>query len=90
MGDYHINIFYSEEDGGYVADVPDLKSCSAFDGGTFLAVRDGGTTPVKALREALIARDAWLATARKNKKPIPEPRFRPAICAVRALRGELS
>lgn len=30
MKDYHINIFYSEEDGGYIADVPDLKVCSAF------------------------------------------------------------
>jgi len=24
MADYHINIFYSEEDGGYIADIPDL------------------------------------------------------------------
>ena len=24
MNDYHINIFYSEEDGGYIADIPDL------------------------------------------------------------------
>jgi hypothetical protein len=23
MSDYHINIFYSEEDGGYIADIPD-------------------------------------------------------------------
>ena len=30
MKDYHINIFYSEEDGGYIADIPDLVSCSAF------------------------------------------------------------
>ena len=30
MSDYHINIFYSEENGGYIADIPDLKSCSAF------------------------------------------------------------
>ncbi len=28
--DYHINIFYSEEDGGHIADIPDLDSCSAF------------------------------------------------------------
>jgi hypothetical protein len=26
MSDYHINIFYSEEDGGYIADIPDLDS----------------------------------------------------------------
>ena len=30
MADYHINIFYSEEDAGYIADIPDLESCSAF------------------------------------------------------------
>ena len=30
MKDYHINIFYSEEDRAYVADIPDLKFCSAF------------------------------------------------------------
>ena len=30
MRDYHINIFYSEEDGGYIADIPDLAACSAF------------------------------------------------------------
>ena len=27
--DYHINVFYSDEDGGYIADIPDLKYCSA-------------------------------------------------------------
>ena len=30
MTDYHINIFFSEEDEGYIADVPDLPMCSAF------------------------------------------------------------
>jgi hypothetical protein len=30
MRDYFINIFYSEEDGGYIADIPDLEFCSAF------------------------------------------------------------
>ncbi|WP_442938076.1 type II toxin-antitoxin system HicB family antitoxin [Nostoc sp.] len=29
MKHYHINIFYSEDD-GYIADIPDLKYCSAF------------------------------------------------------------
>jgi predicted RNase H-like HicB family nuclease len=71
MSDYHINVFYNDEDGGYIADIPDLKSCSAF-----------GTTPEEALREVLIAKDAWLETARKRRKPIPKPRYRPAIYAV--------
>jgi len=30
MRDYHINIFYSDEDGGYIADIPDLEACSVF------------------------------------------------------------
>lgn len=30
MKDYHINIFFSEEDGGYIADIPDLEACSAY------------------------------------------------------------
>ena len=40
MRDYHINIFYSHENGGYIADIPDLEACSAF-----------ADTPNKALEE---------------------------------------
>ncbi|MDO8616758.1 MAG: type II toxin-antitoxin system HicB family antitoxin [Dehalococcoidia bacterium] len=68
MGDYHINIFYSEEDGGYIADIPDLESCSAF-----------GETPEAALAELEKAKSAWLDAARASRKPIPSPRYRPAI-----------
>ena len=68
MKDYHINIFYSDEDGGYIADIPDLEACSAF-----------GATPEQALHEVERARDAWLAAARAHGKPIPPPRYRPAI-----------
>jgi predicted RNase H-like HicB family nuclease len=66
--DYHINIFYSNEDEGYIADIPDLEHCSAF-----------GETPEEALAEALLAKRAWLEAARAEGKPIPEPRYRPAI-----------
>ena len=68
MSDYHINIFYSAEDGGYIADIPDLESCSAF-----------GGTPEKALAELERAKVAWLEAARESGKPIPPPRYRPAI-----------
>ena len=66
--DYHINIFYSKEDRGYIADIPDLVACSAF-----------GKTPQEALREVQKAKTAWLAAARKERKPIPKPKYRPAI-----------
>jgi predicted RNase H-like HicB family nuclease len=66
--DYHINIFYSEEDGGYIADIPDLDACSAF-----------GATPEEAVAQVERARDAWIAAAKEAGRPIPEPRYRPAI-----------
>ena len=72
MTDYHINIFYSEEDGGYVADIPDLEYCSAF-----------GETPAQALAEVERAKAAWLETAREIGKPIPPPRYRPMIYQTR-------
>jgi len=68
MGDYHINIFYSEEDQGYIADIPDLEACSAF-----------GETPKDALREVQLAKTLWLETARTENKPIPPPKYRPII-----------
>ncbi|MCH7540232.1 MAG: type II toxin-antitoxin system HicB family antitoxin [Proteobacteria bacterium] len=71
MKDYHINIFYSEEDGGYVADIPDLEACSAF-----------GKTPAETLRQVEIAKSARLEATRAENKPIPEPKYRPAIYMV--------
>jgi hypothetical protein len=35
-----------------------------------------------ALREVQIAKGAWLETCRARKKPIPKPRYRPAIYAI--------
>lgn len=54
MKPYHINLFFSAEDGGWIADVPDLKFCSAF-----------GETREEALAEVRTAMDGWLASARK-------------------------
>jgi predicted RNase H-like HicB family nuclease len=68
MSDYHINIFYSDEDGGYIADIPDLASCSAF-----------GASPEEALAEVERAKAAWLQAARDAGKPVPVPSYRPAI-----------
>ena len=68
MKDYHINIFYSEEDEGYIADIPDLKHCSAF-----------GETAEQALLEVLQAKIAWLEAANAHKKPVPSPMYKPMI-----------
>ncbi len=70
MSDYHINLFYSDDDAAYVADIPDLEACSAL-----------GTTPEEALAEVERAKEAWLIAAREAGKPIHEPRYRPAIYA---------
>lgn len=73
MKDYHINIFFSEEDSGYIADIPDLAHCAAF-----------GKTPVEALSEVLKAKAAWIEAAKSEGKPVPPPSFRPAIYQVTA------
>lgn len=63
---YAIAIFPDEEDGDYIAIVPDLRGCSAF-----------GDTPEDALREIQIAKELWLESARDHFDKIPEPRWRP-------------
>jgi predicted RNase H-like HicB family nuclease len=64
---HHIDLFWSEPDGAWVADVPDLRSCSAF-----------GDGPAEALAEVETAMEAWLAVAREDGLSIPEPRYRGA------------
>jgi predicted RNase H-like HicB family nuclease len=66
MQHYAINVFWSEEDGVWVANVPDLKFCSAF-----------GDTPEQAVAEVGVAMRAWLEVAREKGLPIPEPRYQP-------------
>jgi predicted RNase H-like HicB family nuclease len=68
MPKYHINLFYSDEDEGFIADVPDLRGCSAF-----------GVTPEEALKGVKIAIELWIDAAKSMDKTIPEPRYRPAI-----------
>jgi len=73
MKDYHLNFFYSDEDEGYIADIPDLIACSAF-----------GETAIEALQEVELAKAAWLEAAKAEGKPIPAPRYRPVIYQVAA------
>ncbi len=70
MTHYLINVFYSEEDSAFVADIPDLEACSAL-----------GRTPEEAVVEVERAREAWLAAAREAGREIPKARHRPAVHA---------
>jgi len=59
---YPIKIFYSEEDKGFIAVIPDLPGCSAF-----------GETEEGAVQEVRIAQELWLKTARREGRKIPQP-----------------
>ena len=59
---YTLELFYSEEDGGYIAVVPELPGCSAF-----------GESEGDAIREVKIAIDLWIETAKKENREIPQP-----------------
>ena len=61
MHKYAIEIFYSEDDRGYIAVVPELPSCSAF-----------GETEEMALREIKVAMDLWLETAKSEGATDPK------------------
>jgi len=69
--EYHINIFYSKDDKSYIADIPDLKFCSA-----------SGNTPQRALEEVLIAKKLWLEEAQASGLKIPLPKYKPLIYQV--------
>jgi predicted RNase H-like HicB family nuclease len=68
MIEYPIVVFWSEEDRAYIADVPDLRSCSAH-----------GETPEEALREVRTALAAMLEWMRADNIPLPPPTLRPAL-----------
>lgn len=62
---YHINVFWLDEDRTWIADIPDLRACSAH-----------GDTPEQAVAEVRIAMEAWLGVARERGIVIPQPRYR--------------
>jgi len=69
---YNINVYWSDEDACWIADVPDLRPCSAH-----------GGTPEEAIANVGDAIEGWLAVAHDRGFPVPEPRYRPAIYAAR-------
>jgi len=65
MTKYEIILYWSDEDGAFIAEVPELPGCAA----------DGATRQdAVAAAEAVISE--WLETARDLGRPIPEPKGR--------------
>jgi len=62
MTKYTIEVFWSDEDEGYIAVVPDLPGCSAW-----------GATAAQAIAQAHDASAAWIKAAKAASRPIPEP-----------------
>jgi len=65
MARYPMEVFWSEEDEGYIAIAPDLPGSSAW-----------GKTEAEAIRELHTVIDLWLKATRKAGNPIPEPSAR--------------
>ena len=63
MHKYEVIIYWSREDGVFVAEVPELPGCVAH-----------GDTQEVALHNVNQAMDLWLDTAREFGDPIPEPK----------------
>ena len=65
MTKYEVILFWSDEDGAFIAEVPELPGCAA----------DGPTRQeARANVEVVIAE--WLETARELGRPVPEPKGR--------------
>ncbi len=73
---YAIEIFFSDEDEGFIAVVPELPGCSAF-----------GETEEEALSEVKVAIGLWLDTARQEGREIPEPSGREHLRDILAGKG---
>jgi predicted RNase H-like HicB family nuclease len=62
---YEIIIYWSDEDGAFVAEVPELSGCVAH-----------GPTQEAALANVQEAISLWLETAARFGDPIPKPKGR--------------
>ena len=65
MSKYEIILYWSQEDDGYIAEVPELAGGMA-----------DGKTPVEAVKNAEVVIQEWLETAVRLGRPIPEPKGR--------------
>lgn len=62
---YEMIIYWSDEDGAFIAEVPELSGCAA-DGRTYKEAVANAETIIKE----------WIDTARKLGRPVPEPKGR--------------
>jgi predicted RNase H-like HicB family nuclease len=65
MNKYEIIIYWSKEDGAFIAEVPELPGCAA-----------DGATYEQAVANAQIVISEWIETAKEIGRPIPEPKGR--------------
>jgi predicted RNase H-like HicB family nuclease len=63
---YHINVFWHDPDSCWIADVPDLRYCSAH-----------GETPEEAFAEIQIAMALWIEVALERGLTLPEANYKP-------------
>jgi len=70
MNKYEVIIYRSDEDGAFLADVPELPGCGAH-----------GPTQEAALASAQEAIRLWLDTAKEFGDAIPEPKGRRLVFA---------
>jgi len=71
MYKYAIEIFYSEEDEGYIAVVLELAGCSAF-----------GESEEDALEEIMTGIELWLQAAGTEGREIPQPAGKELLRAI--------
>jgi len=62
---YEVIIYWSQEDGAYIAEVPELPGCMA-----------DGVTQEKALKNVQVIVKEWIETAKKLGRTVPEPKGR--------------
>ena len=65
MTKYEIILYWSDDDGAFIAEVPELPGCVA-----------DGSSRQEALANAEIVISEWLETARELGRPVPEPKGR--------------
>lgn len=65
MSKYEVIIYWSEEDGAFIAEVPELSGCAA-----------DGPTREAALRNVETVIEEWIETAKELGRPIPQPKGR--------------